>query len=400
MIHRGNGKAVPLSKARDLRRGRRVLFIEDRIPAPPQGCGFPRSFAILKYLVELGFVVTVLPTLNATPWQPYTQILEKQGVETLYGQGEDWRPFFEERQNGYEIVWVSRHHNFPRFYKTIKASLPEAGLIFDSEALFSLRELEKLHLADTGQPRAREIQLRKGVQEEIRWMKKADIVITVSEREKKIIAAEGVQNIRIWPHAVPLRRPQNTFQQRKDLLFVGGFLAPESPNTAAVLYFVDRLFPALHERLGVRLFIVGSHPPQAIRNLASDRIVVTGFVEELEPFYNQSRIFIVPHLYAGGIPLKLLEAMGSGLPAVVSSVIAEQLGFTQDREVSIAADPEEFILKTEQIYNDENLWTQRQVNSLAYIEAHCSPEALKARLQEIIIAAGEAKLPSAAARAG
>jgi glycosyltransferase involved in cell wall biosynthesis len=72
---------------------------------------------------------------------------------------------------------------------------------------------------------------------------------------------------------------------------------------------------------------VGSNPPEAIRKLSSDPIVVTGFVEDLEPFYRQSRVFVVPHQYAGGIPLKLLEAMGQGLPAVVSTIIIRTLGF-------------------------------------------------------------------------
>ena len=77
--------AAHILPARDLRPGPSILFIEDRIPAPSQGAGFPRSFQIVRFLAELGYRVTVLPTLSRTPWQPFTRELEDLGVETLYG---------------------------------------------------------------------------------------------------------------------------------------------------------------------------------------------------------------------------------------------------------------------------------------------------------------------------
>ena len=199
-------------------------------------------------------------------------------------------------------------------------------MIFDSEALFSLRELEKIKMEATRHRQVREIQLQERLQEEIQRMKRADLVVTVSEREKGMMEAAGVKNIHVWSHAVPRQTPSTPFTDRKDLLFVGGFTARESPNTAAVLYFLEKVFPALEKRLGCRLFIVGSTPPDLIRDRASEKIVVTGYQENLEHFYHQSRLFVVPHQYAGGIPLKLLEAMGQGIPAVVSPVVAEQLG--------------------------------------------------------------------------
>ena len=56
-LPRASASALPLSRTRDLRPGKRLLFIEDRIPAPPQGCGFPRSFTILRTLAELGYIL-------------------------------------------------------------------------------------------------------------------------------------------------------------------------------------------------------------------------------------------------------------------------------------------------------------------------------------------------------
>ena len=130
--------------------------------------------------------------------------------------------------------------------------------------------------------------------------------------------------------------------------------------------------------------IVGSTPPELIRERASATVVVTGYQENLDHFYHQSRIFVVPHRYAGGIPLKLLEAMGQGIPAVVSPVVAEHLGFKEEKEVLIAATPDDFIQKITQAYTDQSLWGELQKNALAYIEKNCEPASLKAKLQNIL----------------
>jgi O-antigen biosynthesis protein len=376
--------ATPLSGIRDLRPGKRILFIEDRIPAPAQGCGFPRSFAIVRYLAELGYIVTVLPSWSSTPWQPFTRELERLGVETLYGRTGNWRRFFKERANGYEVVWVSRHHNLPVFLPWLQSFLPQAALIFDSEALFSLRELERMKLTAGSHRPIREIQFQKRLQEEYRLMRQVDLVVTVSEKEKRLLEAAGIKNIRVWSHAVAAQPPAIPFHDRQDLLFVGGFMAPESPNTAAVHYFLDNIFPDLEKQLGCRLWIVGSNPPPSIRGRAGETVRVTGYQESLEPYYRQSRLFIVPHQYAGGIPLKLLEAMGRGLPAVVSALAAEQLGLQDEREVLIADGPEAFRRQVVRAYTDETLWSGLQKDALAYIEANCRPDTLKSRLQLIV----------------
>jgi glycosyltransferase involved in cell wall biosynthesis len=215
-------------------------------------------------------------------------------------------------------------------------------------------------------------------------MREVDLVVTVSEKEKRLLEAAGINNIRVWSHAVAAQPPGVPFNDRQDLLFVGGFMAPESPNTAAVLYFLDNIFPDLEKQLGCRLWIVGSNPPPSIRQRAGETVRVTGYQESLEPYYRQSRLFIVPHQYAGGIPLKLLEAMGRGLPAVVSALVAEQLGLQDEREVLIAATPEAFIRQTVGAYTDEKLWSGLQRGSQNYIEENCRPDVLKSRLQLIV----------------
>ena len=72
-------------KARDIRKGKKILVIDDRIPVSNQGSGYPRANILLKFLGELGYKVTFFPLANTTPWQPYTSQFQELGVEVIYG---------------------------------------------------------------------------------------------------------------------------------------------------------------------------------------------------------------------------------------------------------------------------------------------------------------------------
>src|SRR5438477_9888769 len=44
-----------------VRRTRRILYIEDRVPHVPLGAGYPRSNFIVSALIRLGYSVTLFP---------------------------------------------------------------------------------------------------------------------------------------------------------------------------------------------------------------------------------------------------------------------------------------------------------------------------------------------------
>jgi L-malate glycosyltransferase len=73
------------------------------------------------------------------------------------------------------------------------------------------------------------------------------------------------------------------------------------------------------------LLLIGDGPERvSLERLAkvlgiSERVRFQGFVENAWPFYNQMDLFALPSHHEG-IPMALLEALGSGLPVVASSV--------------------------------------------------------------------------------
>jgi GT2 family glycosyltransferase len=375
--------------ARDLRPGNRILVIDDRVPTPYQGAGYPRADRMLKFLGDLAYKVTFFPLDNTTPWQPFTHRLQQLGIEVFYGDNLDFIRFAQDRAGYYDLVLVSRPHNMEMVVDAIKRSFPNAVLLYDAEAMFSIREILKA--------KAKGIKLKdedseRMINNEINLMKRADMVITISENERRmIVEREKLDNIAVWGHPIDVRNPKNDFHERKDILFVGGFFALESPNEDAVLYFAKEVFPKIQKELSCRLFIVGINPPDSVKKLSSSSVIVTGFVPDLREYYEKCRAFVVPHRYSAGIPWKLQEAMSYGIPSVVSELTASQLDLTDGNEVLIAKNAEELAQKIITVYQDEKLWHQIQQNTLEYIKDTCNPEILKTTLNKIIMKGLETK---------
>jgi glycosyltransferase involved in cell wall biosynthesis len=370
-------------RARDRRQGKRILVMDDQIPAPYLGSGFPRAYKMLELLAELGFIVTFMPLNERTPHQPTTLQLQQMGIEVLYGDGFSPEAVFHSRVGYYDVVIISRPHNGGRLLGLARRSFPNALLAYDAEAIFSLREIQQAQVWGYS---LRDAKKQAMLQEELKVMREADVVMTVSEAEREIIAQEGAHgNVRVWGHTHDVSVPGLSFSERRDLLFVGGFIHGHPPNTDAVLYFANKIFPKISKRLpSCRFVVVGSQPPESIRCLASDRIVVTGFVEDVKEYYENCRIFVVPLRFGAGINYKLTEAMSYGIPAVVSPVAASGLGLQDGREVLIAHDDDEFIAKVVQVYEDDKLWATVQRSAQDYIGQHCSPEAMKQELSDIL----------------
>lgn len=77
----------------------------------------------------------------------------------------------------------------------------------------------------------------------------------------------------------------------------------------------------------LKLQVVGSSVPQVVAALASDQVIIHGYLsdEDLEALYRRSRMVAVPLRFGAGVKGKVLEALQHGLPLVTTSIGAEGL---------------------------------------------------------------------------
>ena len=127
-----------------------------------------------------------------------------------------------------------------------------------------------------------------------------------------------------------------------------------------------------------------SHPTSSVLALSSELIAVTGYVEKLEDYFNNCRVNVVPTRFAAGIPLKLIQAMGHGIPSVVSDLIASQLGLIDNEQVLIGKKPQDFARKIFLAYTQESTWNSISQNSVKFIENNFSRDTMTKNIDEIV----------------
>ena len=167
------------------------------------------------------------------------------------------------------------------------------------------------------------------------------------------------------------------------MLFIGSF--HHSPNEDAVHYFVKEILPLIRSELpGVQFLVVGSHMPPSILKLASQDVIVVGYVQDVTPVFDACRLSVAPLRYGAGVKGKVTQSLAWGVPVVATPIAAEGMQMVDGQHLMIASDPVEFARRVIEVYQDEELWTRLSDNGRRHIEAHLGYESIRASLSALL----------------
>ena len=368
---------------------RRILFIDDRLPHPWLGSGFPRARALLTTLLKQGFFVTFYPLTHSNEdWAAVYSDMPRE-LEVMTGFGSALlEAFLRDRRGYYDSIIVSRPHNM-KVLEHIISSYPEwfenTNVIYDAEALFVSREIGLRRLNGTMLTTDEADQMLK---EEIALAAAADCVVAVSEHDRSTFETNGINRAYVLGHAISADSTPKSFDERSGFLFVGAIHEEISPNSDSVIWFIEEILPRIRTALGdaVDFTIAGINRSERIRKLAGAGVRITGQMEDLSTLYNDARVFVAPTRYAAGIPHKVHEAAARGLPVVVTPLLAAQLGWKHEMDLLVGDDAETFAKRCIDLHTNEALWMKMRDRGIESISQDCSVEVFESRLKEIMSA--------------
>jgi len=120
------------------------------------------------------------------------------------------------------------------------------------------------------------------------------------------------------------------------------------PNDDAITYFCKEILGLVWQKNNtLKLYVVGKNPSKSVKTLSRRdvRVIVTGRLEDVRPFIDRAKIFIVPLRIGGGTRLKILEAMAMGCAVISTSIGAEGIDYQVGINIAIADKPAEFAQK-------------------------------------------------------
>ena len=373
---------IDVDDAKDRMAKRRVLVLDYCTPTPDQDSGSIDTYNILLLLREMGFQVTFIPEDNYLYMPEYTTALQRGGIEVLYAPYcTSVEQHLKESGARYDLAFLFRPGVVQRHIKSIRKYSPKAKVLFHTVDLHYLRLSREAQLLNDAAKQRAANKMKSAEQAAIRAV---DITTVVSTSELELLRSElPNEKIRVLPFSRSILGTKKGFQARRDIVFVGGY--QHSPNIDAVQYFVNDIMPLLRQRLpGVRFYVVGSKPPKEIQVLASEDVIVTGFVEDLPPLLDQMRVNVAPIRYGAGIKGKIGYAMTVGLPTVATSLAAEGMSLTNGKNIFIADGAEAFANAVTRLYEDELLWNDLSKAGLDFADKTWGAEVAWTTLASIL----------------
>ncbi len=375
--------------ARSGRSGRpRILVLDDRVPKPELGAGYPRANLLLHELVEAGADVTLFPmNRHAEDWPGVRRVLDKRIELLIHADRTELQPYLLARQGHFDAILVCRPPNMRSFLDAVgpeRAMLAGAKIIYDAEALFAGREL--LRRAMDGNP-VSDLERHEIVADEVVLTRLADTVISVSPPEQATLEDYGARDVRLLGYAVADMPVGTSWSERKDVAFLGAIPYDNTPNADAVRWFAQDILPPLREELGdpaLRLTLVGQVDAKSVLALDEGQVHRTGVAPDVAAALAGTRVFVVPTRFAAGIPLKALQAAALGLPMVVTGLIASQLGWRDGVEVLVADDASAFAQAVARLYRDRPLWERLRQSALDRARQDASPQRFRKTVREIV----------------
>jgi sugar transferase (PEP-CTERM/EpsH1 system associated) len=384
-----------------------ILFISHRVPFPPNKGEKIRTFHQIQHLSELGHKIHLFsPYEDATELGYFETLRESlcSSVEAtqlknkatrlltgfIKGQSMSVANFYDKTLqqkfdqflsvNSVDAIICSASSVAEYIFKsTVLNTLDKKPLlIMDFMDVDSDKWGQYQHSSSFPMSRvyAREQQLLAHYEKEIVKQFDASYLIAQAEvtlfnqnvmkSDKVHVMGNGLDTSTFYPPKVKQPNAAPVF------LFTG--VMDYKPNEDAVIWFVNTCWPSIiTQHPNARFIIAGMNPSTDITKLTNDKsIEVTGFVDEILPYYHQADIFVAPFRLARGVQNKVLQAFACALPVISTPMGAEGILCQADQDILVASTPDEFIAKANQLITQPELAKSIGQSALHIIQKHYS----------------------------
>ncbi len=377
----------------------RLVFITNQLPYPPQSGGVIKSWRLLACLanrfdVELitplkgndalhvGQLQAVLPgvKIRATPVErPRTalnflrSLVSAPTLNAYRTANKDLHAAAANAISRADLVLVDHLEAFP--YVPRNTAIPV--VLHQHNAEHVMWERARSVARNLPERLVLSVEALRVKRFEAAACRKADLVLAAPNDQEELVKLGIPRNkLRTTLHLGDdsgLEAPTLQYQEAADnLLYVGTLSWPA--NADGLHWFLAEVWPALRSaHPALTMDIVGRGADQRLAAAVEQAagVAMHGFVEDLEPFYRKSKVFIAPLRFGSGTKVKVLTALYRGLPCVTTSFGTEGLDLVPGEEILVANNAAGTANHILALVSDRTMWeslrdASRRKSALAY----------------------------------
>ena len=234
------------------------------------------------------------------------------------------------------------------------------------------------------------------------FSKCSSYIATTKEIQRGFMELGGIssEKITVLAHGIDTQKyPQSSPHLRRELKYKHSI----NPNDKILLFCarvvinkgidtVMKFWPIIHEKNpAAKLFVVGGGRTEILEELKElsknldNSIIVTGEMDKPQEYYQMADVYVFPSRHEG-LPTSLIEAMSSGLPAVVSDIGGcEDLIFDNETGYRLYSENADgFAEKILFLFDNDDLRQKLGNNAAQYVRKHCDYSEVIPKLQMVL----------------
>jgi len=402
----------------------RILFLTQIVPYPPDAGPKVKTYHVLRYLAKKGHNVTLatfvrpeeqehITALKKVCSEVYTIPIHRSRIKDIYyliRSQLSGRPFLIERddsremrsligklveENGYDVIHADQL-TMTQFalnlFEQDKSTTKQGNKSIINNTYSTQRKADMLQVFDahnavwrivkemiTSSPLPLQpfvsLEAKRIKRYEGQVIRRFDRTLAVSEIDRIDLleavkfSSDGKTDqpiIEVIPIAVDTQvlYPLDTQSGSQNILTLGTL--HYQPNADGIRWFLQDVYPLVRAEIGeATLTIVGKNPPTDFiesEKQSPNNVQVTGYVPDLDPYFQQAAIVVIPVRAGSGMRVRILEALARGMPLVTTSIGIEGIDAYHEQEILIADTPHDYAEAVIRLLKDETLRARLSAN--------------------------------------
>jgi glycosyltransferase involved in cell wall biosynthesis len=194
------------------------------------------------------------------------------------------------------------------------------------------------------------------------------------ERNKIVVVTNGVDTDYFKPLEI---------QKKYDLIFTGNMNYP--PNVKAAIFLGKEILPLIQKSFpNLTLVLAGASPHKQVLELQEKNIEVTGWTEDIRPYYASAKVFVAPMQIGTGLQNKLLEAMAMKIPCITTPLANKALRAKEGEEILVGETASELAEHAIYLLNHPEIANQIAMKGYEFVHQNFNWESATKKLEYLI----------------